>query len=693
MFRANSFAACAVMGVFLTLPVYAQDTPTAIEEVIVTGRHYRVTELESATKTMTSIMDIPQSIQIITQQIIADQRPLTFGDMVRNVSGFSALRNTGETFRALNLRGFNLVDVSINGLRSTYGLDVQPEGVANIERIEVMKGPSAALYGRGGLGGTVNIVTKRPQADPSAVLSFTTGSGGQIQPTGDITGRLNDSGTVRGRLIFDYEKRDTAIEYVDIERWQVAPSLSFDLNDSTTFDIDGDYRRREGLRFVALPRYGTVTGLNDIRIRYDLFTGEPAQGNTESQVTQVSGRVTHQLNDRWSIIGTGRWTRTTYDQPSVQPTTLQADNRTLNRNFRRFDDKQKELSGDIFISGELDTGSVTHKLVAGIDGDDFSYSDDFYIGFVAPISIVNPVYGAPITGTFQADSTTETIGGWGAYVQDQMDLNERLHMMAGLRYDSIDKTRRLNLAGTEQKRNDEAWSPRFGAAYDVSEGIALFASYGEGLVGTNDGAFNRSGIPYRAGGGRQWEGGVKLDLFNSFSVTGAGFHLTRSGVLVRDPADAANSIQTGEQRSKGLELDMTLQATEGLSVMASYAHIIAKVTEDTTIPVGNVLQSVPKDAGRMWAKYAFPATSVGSFATSVGLSYQSSQFHDITNTLLIPSYTVADAGLFWELDNVGVQLNVTNLFDKKYILRGALNNSGVIPGDQRRFVVTAKTRF
>jgi iron complex outermembrane receptor protein len=253
-----------------------------IERLLVVGRDYRVTATEAATKTDTPLIRVPQSVQVIPDQIIADQRPLILSDALRNVSGVSSLRNSAEVFRSFNVRGFSLLDVSVDGLRNTYGLDAQPDAVANIDRLEVLKGPAAALYGRSGLGGTVNVMTKSPQRARQASIALSTGSWGLIEPTIDVTGAANDSGSIRARAIVDYENRDTPIDHVSVERLQVAPSMEWDVTSRTMLQVKTDYRRREGIRFVALPSYGTVIGLSDLRLPYNLFIGEPGAGPTKS---------------------------------------------------------------------------------------------------------------------------------------------------------------------------------------------------------------------------------------------------------------------------------------------------------------------------------------------------------------------------------------------------------------------------
>lgn len=207
---------------------------------VVVGRDYRVTATDTGSRVQTPILRVPQPIQVVTAQVIADQRPLILSDALRNVSGISSLRNSAEVFRSFSIRGFSTLDISVDGLRNTYGLNDQPDAVAHVERIDVVKGPAAAIYGRGGLGGTVNVVTKSPERERQARVSFSTGSWGLVQPTVDLTGAVNSSGTVRARAVLDYENRDTPIDFVSVERFQIAPSLEADFGRTTTLLLKSD---------------------------------------------------------------------------------------------------------------------------------------------------------------------------------------------------------------------------------------------------------------------------------------------------------------------------------------------------------------------------------------------------------------------------------------------------------------------
>lgn len=441
---------------------------------------------------------------------------------------------------------------------------------------------------------------------------------------------------------------------------------------------------------MALPAYGTVVGLNDFTTPYNLFIGEPSAGPTENTGWQSTARLTHRLSSAWSVVAAARLTANTFDMPSVGPRALQADNRTLTRRFTRFDETEREVALDAWTTGTFRTGAIQHTLVAGVDWAGFEYDSQFFSGSVAPFNIAAPVYDQPVTGVFLLDHTVDRIGGTGAYVQDQITLSTKLDATVGVRYDRVEKAREFVVESREAERLDEAFSPRVGVSFRPVPAVALFGSYGEGLVGVADGTANQSRRPFRAQQSRQWEGGVKMDVAG-VSLTSSVFDLTQTGALVADPVNVGLQLQTGEQRARGLELDAAWQTTSGLGLLAAYAFTDGEVTKDTSIRIGNRLMNVPRHAGRLWAKYALAPAAFGSIALAAGFTAQSEQQANLANSLTIPSSWMTDAAIFWERGRVGLQLNVVNLFDQRKPMRGALGNTGIIPWDTRRIVLTAKT--
>lgn len=335
---------------------------------------------------------VPHSVHVIARRMLEEQLPVTVSDVVRNTGGVSAPRNSVEPFRSFKLRGFNVGETFTDGIRNTGSLNIQAEGMANIERVEILRGPGGAVFGLGSPGGVVNIVTKKPLPVVQQSLAVRVGNFGYVQPEVDLTGRLAGGGALRYRLVATYERRNSFIDFVSPRNFQIAPSLEWAVRDGVTLRYQLDWRRRELLRYISHPFEGTVSGTDRYRLPRSLFTGEPDQGLTENsglQQTLVLERSEEGVSaDRIYF----RFTNNRYDQPSVAPASLQEDGRTLDRRFNRFDEKEWELAGGARIVRRARLGPSVHLLTAGIDVATWTYDSRLYRGSVAPLDVVAPVY-------------------------------------------------------------------------------------------------------------------------------------------------------------------------------------------------------------------------------------------------------------------------------------------------------------
>jgi len=410
---------------------------TVAESVTTRGQSYEVTVATTGTRTDTPILDIPQSIQVVSQQVIDDQKPLTLSGILRNVSGFSQTRTDFEVFRSLKLRGFDVLNTTTDGVRNTDSLNIQPDGLANVERVEVLKGPASALYGRGSIGGGINLVTKKPLPDSHREITLNLGSFNHVQPGVDVGGSLNKSKSARYRLIGEYERRDSFIDFIEIAKYQIAPSLQFDLGSSTALTLQSDYRYHKQPRYLGLPHYGTIIGTDDIKLPLGRFLSEPGLDKTKNTGLQSTAILNHRFSTDWSGQVAYRWTQNSFFQPTAPPRALQADNRTLNRGFNLFDERERESAIEANTTRSVRWGSVEHKVTAGFDYAWWRYDSKFFSGAIAPINIENPVCGAQPTGVFLLADTRDIISSYGLFAQDQMTLLPKLKAIVGGRFDHI----------------------------------------------------------------------------------------------------------------------------------------------------------------------------------------------------------------------------------------------------------------
>jgi iron complex outermembrane recepter protein len=667
----------------------AAEAERADEEIVVTVE--RVPDaVFGAAGTATLIKDVPQGISVVPAYVIDVQQPLSLTDIVRNTPSVSNFRNGSETFRTLSVRGFVQNETTVDGLRNTDALNIQPDGLATIERVEVIRGPAAALYGRGSLGASVNIVTKKPQDPPAARLDLEAGSRDLLGGVADVTGPIG--GGLGVRAIGAYEARDSFIDFIDVEAWQVAPSVAADLTDDTRLLAQLDYRERHQLRYIGLPRYGTLIGLDDLKLPIGANFGEPGLPETENTGLQATTILDHRVAADWTVQLAARFTRNTYDQEAVALRTLGADNRTLARSWNRFDEAQDEAAFFASTNVGFATGGVGHDLRVGLEHARFSYDSKFFSGRIASIDIANPVYGARPTGVFLLDDTTDRIEGTGLSVQDQVTLTPALKLLLGGRLDWIDTSRRSNLTSDRGRRDVSAFSPRVGATYDATPNVTLFASWGRNIEAQNNGGSNAALTPFEPIRGNQAEAGVKLSQGGRVAATLGVYRINATGVLTADPTPGSFfSVPTGRRRSQGAEAEVNWQPVEGLSLLGYVSYTDAEIRRDTNLAAGTPIQNVPEWAARLFALYEVPSGPLAGFSVNAGVTHQGDQPGNLAaaaSRFVIPDSTIVDAGVAYRAGRVRVALQARNLFDRRHFIRGAFDGRNVVPGDPRSVILS-----
>ncbi|MCC5887432.1 MAG: TonB-dependent siderophore receptor [Gammaproteobacteria bacterium] len=640
------------------------------------------------------ITKVPQSVQVINASMLRDLKPNTLSDIVRVAGGVGASRNSVEPFSSFKLRGFTVDETVIDGIRNTNSLNIQAEGLAHIERVEILRGPGGAVYGLGSPGGVINIVTRKPMAEPRFEAAVGFGNFSQRQAQVDLTGPILEGGSLRYRLVGAYEDRDSFVDFVGVERWQISPSLEWEHASGLTLRYQGDFREREGLRYISLPLQGTLIATDQFRLPRSLFTGEPGQGDTTSE-----GRM-HTLTLEQAGRGINayklyaRFNDTEYDQPSVAPAALREDGRTLNRRFNRFVEEQDEMVLGGQIVHELDLGGFAPIISAGFDYADWNYDSRFDRGFVGPLDLLDPQYGAAIEDIFVLAESKDRFRQLGGYLQAVVEVGDGFTVLAGMRYDRLkNRTEDFGFDAVGESK-DSQWSPRIGVSWEARPGVVPYLSYSRTFTANSNFGFVRSpdGAPFGPQQGTQWEAGVKLDVLEDFTATLSVFQLELSNVLTPDPADPFFRIPTGRQRARGLEWIGTWEPLESAAVLWSYAYTDAEVTRDTNILRGAGLDNVPKHTARLWSRYSWQLDEAWVAGISGGAQYSSSARLAIGSDLTVPSFTLLEAGAFLSRGPLVAELKIDNLTNKNYLLRGVLGGSGVVPGDSRRVLLTLAWR-
>ncbi|MBW4506973.1 MAG: TonB-dependent siderophore receptor [Scytonematopsis contorta HA4267-MV1] len=655
-------------------------------ELVVTGAQdgYRVQETTTGTRTDTPLRDIPQSIQVVPQQVLRDQQATRLEDALRNVTGVTQSFSTPGVVSNFTIRGFEVSERTGNSFLRD-GLSDPTAGqvveLPNIEQVEVLKGPASVLFGFGNPGGTVNLVTKQPLREPFYAIDATFGSYSFYRGAIDLSGPLNDSKTILYRLNAAYRNSGSFIDFLNSDYLSVSPVVSVAISEKTSLALEGEYVDTRASYSSGVPIQGTILTNPNGKVPRNANFAEPTDEITQT-ISRIGYRLEHKFNDDWSLRNAFRATFRDYSDKMTIPTALDSDNRTFNRFYREYDLEYEDYSLTTNIVGKFATGAIQHQLLFGFDLGRFSIRTPKYIDFVsAPIDIFNPIYGQPlgdiITTDYRELVETDSLG---IYLQDQIALLDNLKLLLGVRFDAFEQRYEFFTNDTRSNQSDSAFSPRFGIVYQPIPQISLYASYTSSFTPARGTVFfSNFDRSFKPGRGTQYEVGVKADLNNQLSATLAFYDLTRTNVLADDPNNLGFSIQTGEQKSQGIELNIAGTILPGWNIFAGYAYNDARITQDTTFQAGNRLENTAENSFNLWTTYQIQQGNLQGLGFGLGLFFVGERAGDLANTFDLPSYLRTDAAIFYNRDKFRAALNFKNLFDVDYF-ESSLSSSRVSYG-------------
>jgi iron complex outermembrane recepter protein len=660
--------------------VQQQDEPVEEIEIIVT---------EVGTRTETDPQDVPQTIQTIPQEVIENRQTNNLTETLRSVPGVISESGTRQQFSDVLIRGF-FADYRRNGLKE--GLS-QASGVqtANIDRVEVLKGPASVLYGQGSFGGTVNIITKKPTDKPFYQVEGAIGNYDLYRGAIDLSGPLNESKTVKYRLNLAAEAEGSFIDFYDRDRFQIAPVLSWEISENTDITFEFEYSSYSGNTDIGLPVRGTILDNPNGEIPLDRFVSDPDRDFEDAEFILASYDLEHRFSDNWRIRNAFQFTTRQYSAFATFPINLQEDNRTLELIYSdspKFDIYDYLL--DTYVVGNFNTGGIEHELVAGIELFRSELFGSFDEGERSPIDIFTPNYDniiyPPPTDIFQDETVNQNLG---IYLQDKVEFTDSLILLVGGRFDIVNTKFNDLIAETVDFDQKEEFSPRVGIVYKPIPEVSLYTSYSRSFVPN---FFGRSeeGELFDPQRGTQYEIGAKAELNDKISITLAYFDLTITNVLTEDDDNPAFSVQTGEQNSKGVELFASGEILPGWDVIGGYVYNDATVTEDNLIPVGNRLNNVPEHAISLLTNYEIQQGDWKGLGFSLGIYFVGDRQGDLDNTFEVPGYTRTDASIFYNRGKFRTALNFRNIFDIDYF-ESAQTDLRVRPGDP--FTVVGSVSF
>lgn len=663
----------------LILAVSLGDAESVAEEdaiqVVVTGEQdegYNPSSASTATRTDTPIRDIPQSIQVVPRQVIEDRQVTRVGDALENVSGVTNAGLFNNYLDYIWLRGFPTSQGNFfrDGIRlNSYFIGFGAEDLANLERIEVLKGPASVLYGAVEPGGVINFVTEAPLSEPAYLLTASVGSYSSYRGEIDLTGPLNAEGTVLYRLNGVYDNSGSFRDFVDSERIAIAPTVSVDFSPQTSLRIDGNFSRLETLPDSGIPAVGN----RPADVPRSRSINEPFSNFIYEDLT-AGYTLNHEFSDNWSFRNIFRY-QSFRVLEFLSPLVSSLDEATgiLERSpySQRVNADSYSVQTDII--GEFATGSIEHRLLVGAD---FNYTRQdrrFTLDTTVPypsINIFNPVYANQRYETPTNFFRDDRFHSYGFYIQDQVTISPQLQLLVGGRYDTFTQERTFGDVEPRERifdQTDSQFTLRLGIVYQPSETISLYASYANSFLPSGANQRNPDSSDFEPTTGTQYEIGVKTDFLDGrLSATLAGFILERQNVPTPDPDNPGFSITTGEQTSSGIEFDIAGEILPGWNIIASATYLDARVTEDNTIPVGNRLLNAAETSANLWTTYRIQSGDLEGLGFGLGLYYVGDRPGDLANSFTLPSYFRTDAALYYERDNWQASLNVRNLFDVTY---------------------------
>jgi iron complex outermembrane receptor protein len=654
--------------------------------VVAEAPSYRATTAATGSKIALPVLENPQSVSVVTRQSLEDRQVLRLAETAQAVAGvIPAPGYGGLPTGDFTIRGFRPAFSGGNNLRNGYRdfNFLTPRDLQGIERVEFLKGPASLLYGLSEVGGMTNTISKRPLPAFGAEVSFQFGSFGLVRPTLDVTGPVGASRTLSYRLNFAYDKNESFRDYHDNDSTYVNGSLAWRPSSRTSLHVELEAQRFD---FVHDGGFGTSAEFAGLPV--ERFLGEPDWNDGLNRQVGVTVELSQVLSNRWSYRAAANTIASESDLRFMSYRGLQG--QLLNRVGIESIESTTNVSLQNELYGTFRTGRVQHTLVTGLDVAAWRFFYFWDQSPFAPIDIHAPAYGAQpgvTTPSFADDARTRYAG---VFIVDEMRFGERIAVHAGARGDWTTITAADPRTGLETSDiENDSLVPRGAFVFKPDRETSLYASYSASFL--PQAGVDRLGTRFDPLRGRQIELGAKRGFAGGRAlVTAAWFQIWKENVLTADPVDPLFRVQTGEQTSRGVELEMAGDIAPGLSLNASYAYTDAFVSRDNSTPVGTPLVNVPTHAGGVLGNYRIgrgplAGLSLGALVYALGKRrvalFSPFQLDGYTRVDLFATYRLAD----WRL-----QINVKNAGDTRYFDSTSFN---IHPQAPRQVVIGLSRRF
>lgn len=674
------------------------ENSTQLTEVVVTYNRGMNERSASAGKINIKPMDMPQSIAVVGKEVLERQQTLRLSEVLMNITGVYQYGNTGGTQEEIGGRGyaFNSSNTFKNGVR--YNNATMPE-ISALEKVEVLKGSAAILYGNVAAGGVLNLVTKKPRFEKGGEVGFRAGSYDFYKPWIDVYGPVNNSQVAAYRVNATYEKSGSFREEVGSERFYINPSFLFNLGKKTDLLLEGDY-----LKDNRTSDFGTgAINYEVAKIPRNRFLGASwSYYNTEQKTTTLT--VTHHLHKNWEIKSTSGYQAFNNElfgttRPNASSQFIQADGRWV-RGLQKSGTDEDYYITQLDITGKFKTGGISHQLLAGADADKYvtnAYAYNYANPAIGNRNIYDTINVFDLTKYKQrtdipvmtATTRTQTpISRYGIYVQDLVCVSEHFKILAGVRFsrqqtkgafiDSLAKDKRVFTADI----SDQAFTPRVGLVYQPVKQVSVFASYANSFTLNTGTDINLQSL--KPSFINQYEAGVKTEFFEKlFSANVTVYQIVNSNLAQTALTDANGNPNSnsnikelaGEVTSKGVEVDLSTKSLDGFQFIAGYSYNDTRYTKSNTYVVGSRLRYNPQHTANFSVYYSFGERSLlkgfnaGAMIYYVGtrVAGRSTRVqvpNDSFKLMAVPDYAQVDASLGYSWQKLGIRVKVSNLLNE-----------------------------
>jgi iron complex outermembrane receptor protein len=696
------------------MPAVKVTATVSHEPEIDTSETYKITNSRTATKTDTSLMETPFSVQAVTQEVINDQQSIRVEDALKNISNVQTTVPNGGQYDGFVVRGFSQTTLFKDGFRfpSKDSIGIGPRDLSNIDHIEVLKGPASLLYGRIEPGGMINLVTKKPLEAAHYSLQQQIGSFDHYRTVVDATGPVNNDKSLLYRVDLGYETSNSFIDFNGTDRVSVSPRLRWKPTDDTQFDLEYQHLQGDVTPSTSVPAMtvqgGRIIGNRPLALDRSFFKGEKYNGHHFNE-DMVDFNWSHSFNKDWKINQRFSYDHATNANASTLGFIFKPNLVDLLRRETDVHSAQDTFSTNLDLTGNFKAFGVMHTLLAG---GDYYHSDmqeaynsiyPFQLGGNL-LNVYNPIHNS-IRPTFDSDKAklTNLIHDWfGLYLQDQIQLPFDFQLLAGMRYDEAWVSQNTNIRNsddgvigiTQINNKTGVVKPRVGLVWHPIKEFSLFGNYVENLGST---ALTSIGSTFKPEESQQWEVGAKTELMKGrLTATLAYFELGKQNTPV-PYLDTGLTRPIGAAKSQGIELDISGEILPNWNVIASYAHVNTEIIKDASYLVGNQLSNVPRNSGSLWNTYYFKDEFLKGFKLGAGVVARGQRQGDPENSFQLPGYVTLGLMTGYEF-RIGktkllTQFNVDNLLDKYYFSESGGFRGGAVYGAPRSYMGTVRVEF